>query len=792
MSANAQSKTLAALAPAERFVVEMLAVFSAGEPISVLTRAVGKAGHRVDDRSPKNGDVLPVLQGLIQRGVVDDDGAVADPGLAHLALLGLARDGRLARMAAVARELRPARRDADQPISTWALACRELRLELYAKRWDAARAVMRELPRHIFYEVCSPFEKEWIAEMPADVRSHALAGIVEAATAHLAPAVEALAMLEGEATLTDGEHRIVVEKLVLCGRLDDAELRLRERSSIEADVGRAWLAFLRGRTPEALTAYEAALKVVAKMAGKRATFFPDRAGLFFVVALIADGSPAALARASQLVQAARRVKTLPLQECHAMFSELLDLMAGRKDEDDLLYVTASFDLDRRDPLEILLQTAAVLWLRVKPPAKLVAELKKRVAAAAAAGLHWYAAQGADILDGFAKKPTPVAMAGVRLATVVSPRERWMDALDTLAQVAAPASPRPAPSDDSDHRLVWIVRKYGGRVALEPREQTRSKGTWSKGKPVALKRLFDHPQDLGFLSAADLVACKAIESQTTYESFGRYPRVHYFLDAPRALLALAGSANLLSEVSEGVLQRCEVRRAVPRLEVAKTGALFSLSLVPRPAGEDDGVTVVASGPSSVDVVEFGPIHHAIAEALGRKPLEVPVAGEARLRAVLDAMSGRIAVHAELADDGVASVAGDPRPCFVLRVLGEGLMVSAHVRPLGPSGPLARPGQGGAILLAQVAGHKATAARDLEEERRRFAEALAAAPVLSACQSGPADFTVPDRVARRRRIAGLGGGHGGELSRGHQRRRRRLPPARRRRHPRRQRARALRAH
>jgi hypothetical protein len=312
----------------------------------------------------------------------------------------------------------------------------------------------------------------------------------------------------------------------------------------------------------------------------------------------------------------------------------------------------------------------------------------------------------------------------------------------------------------ERRLAWIVRDARWGVELEPREQTW-KGSWSKGKPVALKRLFEDAKQLGFLSAADLTACDAIETETTYEYYGRYPRVHYSIDVPRALRALAGCDNLLIEVADGDCQPCEVRTAEPRLDVARDGERLALTLVPRPANDEDTLTVVVSGPRTVELIEFAPIHHAIAKALGPKPLLVPSEGEAKLRAVVAALSGHLAVSAELpvrdedrkraadgddSDEGgasMASVHGDPRPCFVLRLLGDALAVSAHVRPLGPTGPLARPGQGGAVLLARVDGARVRATRDLDDEARRFERALAACPALVRHRGESVDLLLPDR-------------------------------------------------
>ena len=263
--------------------------------------------------------------------------------------------------------------------------CARLRIELYSRRWDAARALARELPRHVFHDVCRPFDRTWVAGLPADLRSHALAGIVETATAPLEPAEEAFAMLEAEPALTDQEHRILVEQLVFRGRLDDAERRLAGRRSIEADVGRAFLALLQGRTAEAITAYEAALAVFLKMAGKRAAIFPDRAGLFFVVALMAEGSAPSLARAAALADAAKSSHPLQASYCDARRGRRRPRRshgAGRAALRHERRGTSS----SRDPIEILVQAAAAVWVEAKLPSEARAELEARRARAEAAGL----------------------------------------------------------------------------------------------------------------------------------------------------------------------------------------------------------------------------------------------------------------------------------------------------------------------------------------------------------------------------------------------------------------------
>ncbi len=542
------TKMLEGLTPGERTVVQVLSVFNEPVPITTIARALGKAGHRVDGRSPRNNEALPLLHGLIRRGWVTGEGQfrVAEERV-HDILLAAAREGTLPHMAEVVRELRPIRSGPDQPFYDWDLGLRELRIELYSQRWEAARALLPEAPAEALYDLVHPLDAVWMATFPADVRRQVLAGAAQTATTRMEP-TQALALLAAEPELTDVEQQVLVENLALRGKLDEAEARLSNRPGLAADLGRALLSFLRGRPAAAVAAYEAALKVFLKGPGKREGLFPDRAGLFFILALIAEGSPPSLARAAVLAGAGARSKATDLEHGYSLLSEVLRTLAGVQDAEDLLYLTSERHLKDRDPLEVLIQAAAARWLHLPIPAAVRANLAERLAAAKAAGLSWYAAQASEVLASHPKNGP-----GVNLASLVSPRERWVETLDALTQVASPAKRGSAGANlaaaEGDHRLVWIVSKKSYGVELEPREQTRAKGTWSKGRPVALKRLFEEGKQLGFLTAADLMACKSIETYTTYEYHGRYPRQNYSLDQAKALRSLAGQPNVLIEVAE---------------------------------------------------------------------------------------------------------------------------------------------------------------------------------------------------------------------------------------------------
>ncbi len=731
-------------------VVELLSVFFCATHLTYIARGLGKLGYQIGNRAPGADHVLPALESLTKRGFLKhEDGYTVTAEIVNLATLAAVKSGRFERMAEVVRELRPARAKVNSSISSWPLAVRESRIELYGKQWDALRRLTHATGRTVFYNALRPFEKTMIADLPSDLRGSALAGIVEFSTACLDPAEEALAMLEAEPKLNNSEHRVLVEHLILRGRLDEAERRTSSHPSLESDVAGAFISLLRGRTAEAIVRYQAALKVYRNMASKKA-FFPDRTGLFYIVALIAEGTPASWTCVTELTGAANKSKCA-FAESYALLDEVVGVLSGRIDLDEVLFITSSSNKQPRDLIEILIQAMAAVWVKAKLPDQVRTELEQRRDLATVAGLHWYAGQASAILsrcsgDKTSKLPK---FDGICLATLVSPRERWNEMLQALVELAASKKPKllssiPS-SEKNSRRLAWIVTEQPYGLVVEPREQTSTNGTWSKGKPVALKRLSQDAKKLKFLTDADRAASAAIERYTTYEYYGRYPKDNYTLNAGRALRALAGNDNVFIEVSDGSFAPCEIHQGEPRLEVVKKGQLLSLALVPRPRDDEQTLAVSRKGNHSVEVVEFTPIHHSIARVLGRKPLEVPRNGESQLRATLTALSGRVAVQSDISGDAdeAASVRGDTSPYFLLRRIGDGISVAAHVRPLGPQGPLARPGGGGVHLLAHVSGHHARATRELKEEATRFERAMTACPLLSSYGSNDVDFVIPTR-------------------------------------------------
>ncbi len=610
----------------DRVIVDVLALMVEPTPRSMVARAISSASLCRSVRLP---ELHARLQALAEAGalVSAGDSWTVTPELRHSVTLELARRGELERVATGVRTARPAKISYTSPHGGWWDILRELRFSLYAGRWEQLREGLPKLadPWPALAEGVDP---DWLDQLPADLLADAAAKIVEDATSHLRPCPLWMARLEAipPATLDDNQHHTLVGRLILEGRLDHASWLATSRRSVQSSVDLAWLQLLRGDAAGAAEEWELALKAFLKESGRRARFFPDRAGLFFIVALLATGR---LERAQALaaVGEARGVSAVP--NGHAVLSWLARSLHS-PNVDGWLCPSPSAGWDA---VEVLIHALAQQWMGRPVP-----DLTRPIAEAEAAGLGWLAAQLARCA-GARKKPV-----GIDLSTLLRRPDRVSQALAALealvetkgegeAAVKAPAEP--------DVRLVWVITHTAHWTMLEPREQVRSKGRWSKGRPVALKRLAAEASQLPHLSAADRVACALIREEV---SGGRYRQVSYHLDAERALLVLGGEAHLVVEQGAELVP-AQVKPATPRLSARREGDRIELSLRPSPVAKEDA-RLVPAGPTSFELFRFDPLHHDIARILGRTPLQVPQSEEPRVKALLRALGGRVQTEAEL--------------------------------------------------------------------------------------------------------------------------------------------------
>jgi hypothetical protein len=189
---------------------------------------------------------------------------------------------------------------------------REVRIGIY--RQDTAyinqqfedhyRYHSRPSERISMSEICqqvinNPFDGEWFRTLSSDLYTNALSSLLANSFLHCVPADAACELLQekcaqkGQQT-SDFLRLVLAEQCILRGQLSEAQQSL-ERLSPECGehqyVFWGWLSFLRGELEEAIAPYTIAIKALKKSTGKRQSFFQTAGGLFFILALLEEGSP---------------------------------------------------------------------------------------------------------------------------------------------------------------------------------------------------------------------------------------------------------------------------------------------------------------------------------------------------------------------------------------------------------------------------------------------------------------------------------------------------------------------
>ncbi|MGA7937182.1 MAG: ATP-dependent helicase, partial [Kovacikia sp.] len=151
----------------------------------------------------------------------------------------------------------------------------------------------------IYQEICNnPFDPEWFRTLPKEIYESALVSILNDSMLNLVPANEAFGLLQESAAKVGKLDSVLlpvllIEQLMLRGRLPEADREVERISNLYSnnfDPLRGWLEFLRGENGPAIAHYTSGLQALKKGTGKKKIFFHAMGGLFFVLALLKEGS----------------------------------------------------------------------------------------------------------------------------------------------------------------------------------------------------------------------------------------------------------------------------------------------------------------------------------------------------------------------------------------------------------------------------------------------------------------------------------------------------------------------
>ncbi|MCD6184888.1 MAG: DEAD/DEAH box helicase [Deltaproteobacteria bacterium] len=533
---------------------------------------------------------------------------------------------------------------------------------------------------------------------------------------------------------------LIAEQLILQGKIADAEQVLVNFEGLEALSCKGLAAFLAGRNEESISHYNAAFKLLKKTTKKRKIYFNTIPGIFFIFALIKSGTNTNFQAAKNYTNTAYNDIFNPFQEAYRF---LFAMLQAREGDSDFAETLLSWPLPPSiiNPFNNFTIALSIYWINKKKIDKTEKFLKELHKKSERNGYEWLAAESAELLsrllsgDTFYKAKATLFRKKTKIETIVDlvkPEAKWEQVLRALTNIQQ----LPSKNNKKISRMVWLFdffEKYH-KWDISPREQTRNaKGVWSKGKPIALKRLYNQIETFNFLTPQDIKICSCIKEE--YESNWRgHSKTSYYFSS-RVLTLLVGHPLLFWETSPTV--QLEIVKGEPELIVSKSSkGKFELSFY----GSLDTynkIHLIKESPTRIKVIELNEEVKQIAKILN-KGIQIPAIAKKQVFDAVKNVSSLITVHSEI--DGIISdakkMSADPKPHFHLLPFGHGLKLNLLTRPFSTDGPYFRPGEGGETVISKIGNQQFQAKRNLKKEKKLADQAVSGCPRLFAIEESEA--------------------------------------------------------
>ncbi|MDR3265860.1 MAG: DEAD/DEAH box helicase [Synergistaceae bacterium] len=511
---------------------------------------------------------------------------------------------------------------------------------------------------------------------------------------------------------------------MLAGQIEEAVRTVEKEESAESFSIRALGALTRGDRDGALALYEEGIKHLRKATGKRKVVFYSWTSFFYPILLAGGDVPAK--KTKDYVEALRESRF------NMMWSSPFPLL--RPFSETGMRNAAFFDVGNalsgqpEHAVDIFFFILCAYWLNVD---RTRGEFRKLAEAAwrrlDALGLRFLSAELAVLIrelwpeaaKDYERVPVPLHP----LKSLMARQTEWERSLHALSGIGVRSDAALRGSKRFVWEISWLSRDGNPtRVTLAPMEQTMQNAGWSKGRPVALKRLYQKADTLPGMTDQDHRAVSAVREDRGY--YG----TDYYIDVPQALEALAGHPYLFREGDGG---RVDVVVDEPQLTAIYDADKYRLRLTPFPDGRAVPQHAIREdGPACLRVTRFEERHVRIAEILGENGLLVPERAKDALLKALGSLASVVTIHSDI--EGIQAnaeqVGADARIYVQIQPSGDGLDVEMIVRPLGPNGVPCRPGVGGSSLFGLADSKRVQARRSLDSEKDALMLAMRGCPAL----------------------------------------------------------------
>jgi SNF2 family DNA or RNA helicase len=530
----------------------------------------------------------------------------------------------------------------------------------------------------------------------------------------------------------------VIEERLFRGDFKDAEAWLTGDLSGEGLKLLAMLRFLQNRNDEAIDLFNLALKTLKKETGKRNICINGIQGYFFNLALLRSRSLANLMLMRQQVQF--NIKQGPQNEFYVLsliLLEAVDIYQGKISVEQCIYLLRI----NKYAYEYLFQALLLFWIgeseiiiRNPKNSAFLADLAGFCQQAQGQGYFWYAAVSSLLLQRLeyqnktCQQITQQHMQSPfnEIIDLLPQVTAWQRALEALTQLTA----EPAPVAQKELRLIWSLSLDSNLVTLMPKEQRLGKtGVWTKGRVVALKKLYHNMAEFDYLSEQDRRICAHIQIEKESDYYGYYNKEIYVLPS-NAIIEAVGHPAIFWVNQESLNSPVDISLSEPQLLVKEQQEDLHISLIPQITTQKIVAQKTASNGLLVYVISDS--HRHVAEILGKNGLTVPAKARQQVIDSISSIASMLTVQSDIggSSNHAVTVPADSRLHIHLQPVGQGIQIEMFVQPFSDGGPLYKPGVGGTTVLAEINGSQLQTTRDFNLENNYLKQALTECPELYA--------------------------------------------------------------
>lgn len=527
----------------------------------------------------------------------------------------------------------------------------------------------------------------------------------------------------------------VIEERLLRGDFKDAEAWLADDASVNGLKLLASLRFLQNRNDEALALFNAALKTLKKETGKRNICIEGLHGYFFNLALLRGRNLDNLRQLRQQAQmAVKQGSENTFYFPNLLLIRAVDIHQSKAAEHNLhLFKTGKLAYAGLFHV-LLLYWMGELETMAGGPA-ILGELAGFCQQAELLGYGWYAAVSASLLQRLGHQNEPCLQIAQRylqspfreIIDLLPQVSAWQRALDALTQLTSEPA---AAFVQQELRMIWSLSLTNDAVTLEPREQRLGKnGRWTKGRPIALKRLHHGMAEFSYLSEQDRRICAHIQIDKESTYYGYSMRETYMLSG-NVIMAAVGHPHVYWANQETTGNPVDITVAEPQLLVREQKENLHISLIPPLAAQK--IIAQKTAGNGLIVYVINDSHRQVAEILGKNGLTVPAAARQQVIDSIASIASMLTVQSDIGGTSshALNVAADSRLHIHLQPVGQGMQIELFVQPFSDGGPLYKPGVGGTTVLADIDGKQLQTTRDFKLENRHVKKILNACPELYA--------------------------------------------------------------